>query len=425
MKTQVISIAIRLSGALLAAGQTVLLARLLGAADLGVYSGVLAMTAVLAIPVSAGLPSYLTREVSKANASPSRNRVRALIRTTNLLAILFSVIAMLLLAVAYVFGWVGNGTATLMIAACLLVPLLGLDLLRAGAMRGLGSALVSQLPENILRPGGFLLIIGALWVSDVDVNVTHSVWAFAISAAVSAGVGNLFLKRRMRGIDARPGKVSVSEVMRGSFGLILLGGTNTAIANIDILILSLAGYWVAAGQYRIALLGVVALLIVYNALADVSRRDFAAGMASGADSAVIRASDRVVLWGSLSVGLIALVYAVFGKSAVNEIFGADYGSAHLALIIISFGHLLATLVGPAFELSMALDSQRPAVRINGIGLLVTTISAAFLLNWNPLLAVSIGSAIGNIFRRGLLSMHVSRVLGFDPSIIGAIRRQVL
>ena len=75
-RVNLLSIAIRAGGFLFSAGQTVLLARMLGAHDLGVYSAILAFATVAYLAAPTGMGVFLFRESSRAVTRGNMARVR-------------------------------------------------------------------------------------------------------------------------------------------------------------------------------------------------------------------------------------------------------------------------------------------------------------------------------------------------------------
>lgn len=422
MRTQIASVSIRLSGALLSVGQTVVLARLIGAEDLGVYSAVIAVAVLIAMPVNSGLSPFLTREVAKATAQEGSGSPAQLISITNRIALLVSSLGMALMLVIATVGFEPYRWTFLPIVAALIIPLLSLDLLRAGAMRGLGSALTSQLPENVLRPGIFLAGLVVLSSLGFSIGVVEALVAFGMAAFVSALVGQVLLRRKLTQVRVSGSHWTCRDVVRRSRGLTVLGMTNTLMSNVDIMLFSIVGAFVALGQYRVALVGIVALLLVYNAVADVARRDFAVNFAAHRVDNVLRSSDKVTLTGTIWLGLVTGIYVVFGELGISFIFGEQFASAHVSLVILSIGHLFGVACGPSVEICMALGSQKFAVIYSFVSIIMLVSIGVLLLPWDPLIGISAASACSTVLRRFMLSRVVKATLGEEISLVGVIAR---
>lgn len=423
MRTPAASILIRLCGALLSAGQTVFLARSMGAASLGIYASALALSALLAIPASAGLGQYLTREVAVVKARDDYGRARGLVRAANKVMLFYAGLSLILLLVLYFLDVGITGDIGIVTFVGFIIVASSTDLLRAGAMGGVGSALLSQVPEQVIRPGAFLLLILSQTLLFGQISVHEALFSYCIAVALSALFGQIALRRQLGGYRTTT-RISVADTIRASAGPTALGGVQTLFTNIDVLILSFFGLFVAAGQYKVALLGVVGLLFIYAALSAVAIRDLAASLARRDANQVIVTSDRLTVWGMLAMACVAIAYLLVGGPAIAVIFGREFSPAYLALLILSAGHLVGVALGPTVEITRLLQSQRVGVLLSLASLGVMVSVSVVLLNWDPLLGVAIGTASGNVVRRLLLGLHIRKVLGFDPTLAGVIRRKV-
>lgn len=423
MKTNVHSLIIRVMSVFLSAGQTVLLARVMGAENLGVYASILALAALLAIPASAGLGEFLTREVAIAKAGRSRNSVRGLVRSSNGLLILYTAVSLICLVAIYV-GDINSALDPLLaIAASAQILIMGLERLRAGAMMGLGSAIQSQIPEYVLRPGLFFILLLAQVICGRELGAQEALFTLVLSGLLSAAYGQISLGILIRRCDDDPSeRVGVMEVARRSSGQTALGGAHILLTNIDLMIFSIFGFFSDAGYYKVAMLGIVALLMVYNALSAVAVRDLASALARKESAKVLRVTDRLVLIGSAATALVMAIYILIGESAIRIVFGNEFAPAYIALIILSAGNLIGIACGPSVEVIRLLQSQRFGVVMNLISIFILIAITMPLLNWHPLAAVAIGTASANVFRRVTFAVHVSRELGYNTSLLGAVSR---
>lgn len=415
---------IRAGGLILSVGQTVLLARALGPEDLGVYSAIIAIATLVVLPAPSGVSDFLYRQVSRALADGDMPHVRGLRNAATRLGLLYSAAAAVLLGVFALTSVLPRMEGpTTVLTLCLAVTL-GLDPLRAGLMRGMGSALMAQVPENIVRPGIFTAgVVVLLLILPDGMTASWALAAFNVAGVAALVFGILVLRRW---VPAGPATaVDVRTAFRQSLDQSLFAGTQLILSNIDITLLSLLGFFVAAGQFKVALLGVVALLFVYNALAFVSVRDISIAFAREDRPAVARAADRLTLGGLASTGAITLVILLVGRPVVSFVFGPEFTAAADALSIIAVGHVVATACGASVEMVRLLDSRWFAIASNLVGMVVVVGLSLLLVRWlDPLTAVAVASAAGNVGRRVLLAVQVSQRLQMDTSLMGTLRRRL-
>ncbi|MCK6095134.1 oligosaccharide flippase family protein [Micrococcus sp. 2A] len=424
-RVNLLSIAIRIGGFLCSAGQTVLLARMLGAHDLGVYSAILAFATVVYLAAPTGMGVFLFRESSRAIARGNMDRVRGLRSATFRLGLAASSLASLLLGVLMLTGVTPSIDGWTIVLVMLLAFTLGLDPLRSGIMRGMGSALQAQLPEILIRPGIFTVVLLGVYLltpGSLDVNV--ALLAYNVAGLIALAYGNLVINRWVpRGMRER---ITPREVIGASVDQTIFSSSQTLMTNLEVLVLSALSLTVAAGQLRVALLGVVALLFIYNAIAFVSVRDIGVSLAKNDDlPGVLRASDRLVGLGLVSTAAITATILLIGEPVIAVIFGEEYRPASGALSILAIGHVLAIACGPSFEIVRLLDSRWFSIGVNlATCVVLPVLTVALLPVMDPLFAVAIASAMANVLRRLTIAWHVGRQLGADTTALGAVRRRL-
>ena len=99
------SVIIKFGSAFFAFLNAVLLARYMSVADLGYYVLVFTTMTILSVPATMGLPTLLTRYISKYEVSGDRASIKGLLIKSNKF-VLFSTLAIYALAfISYFFWW--------------------------------------------------------------------------------------------------------------------------------------------------------------------------------------------------------------------------------------------------------------------------------------------------------------------------------
>ena len=151
--------ALRLANAGLGFAITVLLARLLGAEGLGYYSTAFILASALSVVAVKGISNVVVRETARASAE-SLAGVHTIWRWSARAGLVTSSITVVLvLAVLFCLD-LGESLRTPLLLACLMLPMLAFNSIRAGALRGLGRVLASQIPELLVKPVVFFLTFG-------------------------------------------------------------------------------------------------------------------------------------------------------------------------------------------------------------------------------------------------------------------------
>ena len=99
IKTAFGSFGLKIAAAGIGFLSNIILARLLGPKDLGIYTLIISAIALMATLATLGLPSFVTREVAKYNALEEWGMIRKLINASHYSIALASLVILLLVGV--------------------------------------------------------------------------------------------------------------------------------------------------------------------------------------------------------------------------------------------------------------------------------------------------------------------------------------
>jgi len=419
-----VSVGLRLLSALILFFISVLLANWLGPEGYGLYAIVFSAASVIGIPITCGLPTLLTRETATLTASAKFGLWKGLLKLALALVVVISIAGAAVLGI-YSFSSedatrLATGYGAIAIA---LAPVMGLDRLRGAIMQGLGSALWAQIPEALIRPGALLvaLLIGVYGYTGNP--LAYAIAAYAVAALISFAAGSLLLKRlvggRLTGVNP---EYRAKEWLLSLLSLGMLSSTQTIVVNADILIL---GWLASAGDvaaYKVALQGVVLMMIVQIGIGEVLSTRFSRCFASRDLAGLAYISDRSVVFSSLAaIGTLA-AFVLFGERAIHLLFGNGYDAAFAVLLVLAAGHLINALSGPAINMILMGGFDKTAIKAVALGGGTAIFMAILLVPRFSSLGMAIASATGAVITRFFMAILVKQKLDFDPSILGAIRR---
>ncbi|NNJ92204.1 MAG: oligosaccharide flippase family protein, partial [Gammaproteobacteria bacterium] len=155
------SIILRVSNIVLGLILTILMARMLGASGYGVYSYILAIITVISIPAQFGIPKLVIRETAKAQVNQDWALLRGVWRWSTLAVLLLSIflVGLSALIALNLTDSVSGQELNVFILGLLLIPFIALGSLRAASLQGLRHIVLGQLPENIIRPVVFIILL--------------------------------------------------------------------------------------------------------------------------------------------------------------------------------------------------------------------------------------------------------------------------
>jgi len=166
----------RAIGAALTFGAQVLLARWMGAEQLGTYVLVFSLCTVGALVCSLGLPSAAPRFIAEAMAREQPGLLSGFLRRSR--QITFTVAG--LLALLGLVVWLIEapaGQERLAFAAACMLPLMAY--IRLQVMLDLSLARTAQafVPEFVLRPALFLVVLAGIWTLMSSLSAVSALWA--------------------------------------------------------------------------------------------------------------------------------------------------------------------------------------------------------------------------------------------------------
>ena len=382
---------------------SILLARALGPQGYGQYAFVMAVIALLALPIGPGLGQLVTREVARYHHGEDWSLFRGLLRRAHQWILLGSVV--MIGAVAIVAGhnaaWAVDDRWTLLFMASLMLPLLGLNALRSHTLRGLRYVFQAQLPELLARPAFHLVFAGVLLVGGALTPAT------ALGSQIAA-TGLAFLLGAWLLARYWPAQVKVAdpdyrhgEWARALLPFTLMAAVSTLNAQIGILALGWLGTDEDVAVLQVAqqgaLLVVLSMTIVNLVIGPHITRAHREG-----DKARLQQLSRQSSRAALAVALpIALAFILLGKPILLFVYGEAYAATVTwPLAILAFGQLVNVAFGSVGTFLTMSGYERDTLTGQIIALVVNGAAAVALI---PFLGV-IGAAIA--VTTGLLTWNV-------------------
>ena len=416
------SVAVRIGSTLLSVALAVVLARALGAEGFGVYSFVFALITILAIPAQMGLPNLVVRETAKAQAANDWALINGLWRWSTLMALMMSAVLIVIGALA---AWIfaarlPEGGLAVFYWGLVLVPLIALGNLRGAALRGLRHVVQGQLPEFILRPAFLvILVLGAYFglsaraLTASDAMMLH---AFASLAAFIIGAWLLLNKRPKELIAQKEKKSEVGAWLASALPLGMIAGMQVVNQNIGSLALGIFDSYTEVALFKISsqVAAVVStpITIINIAIAPYLSRLFYSGQREGLIELV---NMSIIISGSLSI-LIFIILTIFGRFIISSFFGAGFSGSYVPLLVLSFGNVLISLMGPLLTLASMTGNEALAMRSMALGtVIIIPALIVLVINYS-----SAGAALAVVFSmviwRVSLTARLERQVGFriDP-----------
>jgi O-antigen/teichoic acid export membrane protein len=401
---------------------TVFLARLLSPSDYGMYTLVYAMVSLLFVPSEFGLPTLVVRETARGMLNQDYASVKGVWRWTRRTTTLIS---LTLVVVTLVGIWLFKDSLTsqrlkTLLWGLALVPLIALGDLRGAALSGLHRVAISQLPEFLVRPGIFalLLVIVAL-DGNSSLSAPLAMALYVISSASAFGIGAWLLWRAtpLQVRDVLPSYNNRLWLLN-ALPLALIGGLQLINQQASFLIQGFFLPDAAIGIYRIA--SQVALLASFGLMTInlVLTPRFATLFAQGDMKTLqylVTASARVILIINI---VLTVGFIVWGKLFLFLAFGSPYETAFIPLVILLVGQLINSGMGSVGLLLNMSGHERETARGLIVAALLNVILNLLLIPRWGINGSSFAASISLIVWNVLLWLAVRKKLGINSLAFG-------
>lgn len=367
---------------LLALSLQILFARLLGAAEFGVYSFVLAGLGLCLILAKVGLDTTLIRLVAEFAVRGDAGRLRGLVRfartTGPVLGILVGLSVLILVTSAG--EPVDPALYRALVVGVWLLPLAAYSELTGAALRGLRRVGVALAGDGIVRPcvaGAGILVLGSAWPDAV--TGSSALLVYLAGTVASLVVTSVILHRVLPKVPPIADASDIRRYLRIATSLMLASGFLVAMYSLDTVMLGVLADTTTAGFYGLASRVAIVVLFAINAAQNVAAPMLAGATASGQPSelrSVVRTLNGLSILAAVPCSILLLVAA----EPIMGMFGREFREAAPALRILVLSQLLNVFTGPT-GLVLAMTGQDRSLAV----LLFAGLALNALLNllWIP------------------------------------------
>ena len=401
---------IRFANAFLGLVNSALLARLLGMTGFGQYAFIYAIVMIISIPTRMGLPELVLRETAYAKRDGAPGRILGVWRWATLTASRISLLVLLIAAL---------GSALLpdqqtLLAGLLLVPLITLGNLRSASLRGIGKVILGQLPELLLRPAFFFVVLIGLTFFPIGRQLT-AIDALLINAgaALLAFIfGSLLLARSVRDFGPQTAEeFGGRKMVYLAMSLGLVAGLTVINNNIDILMIrafmtddDVGLYRPASGIAAFTLFGVQIInVVIVPRIASLYRADKLKQLEN-----TVRKATRF----GFAFGVLAMIVIIlWGKILLAKLFGPEFQGGYYALIILSIAQAVNASFGPAASILNMSGYERRTLRAIAISVIVNLVLNALLIQLYGNNGAAISTLVAIWTYKSLLSRDIRKIIG--------------
>lgn len=376
------SFGLKIASNALAFLMSIIFARFLGKAGLGIYMYATTWANLLSVPATIGIDRLVVKEIAVYRAKSQWELMAGLLRGSNLLVSSAS-IAIAIIATAIVLNVQGDIDETVVIAvamAMITVPIASLRNLRSGAMRGLNRVVLGQVPDSLLAP---LIVVCLTCLTYLLFPENFNVfWLLGIkitAITITFFIGSWWLLKSLPSEvkQAKPQYVWKKWLVAG-LPFMFLGTVELVYSRIDIVMLGSIKDVQAVGTYTI-IVGITQLAVFIHYSANSA---LAPNIASLYSENKLKQLEQIVRRSLVIVFLLSLMIAgtVMGLGKyILAIFGSEFISGRTAMNILIAGQLFEAFTGPVGLLLSMTGHQKYIAFSTGASAVLNIILNAILI----------------------------------------------
>ncbi|MBA2346746.1 MAG: flippase [Solirubrobacterales bacterium] len=394
----------------------ILLARMLGTGEFGLFSLALAVFNVLSLLALGGLDSavlkFVTAHSARTDPAGARATVRNVLCHSIVLGTLFG--SMLFLGsspIAEQFFQKPELSALLILAA-VGIPIWTTSSVLVSTLQALQKVSQRIGIKYVSEPLAKMVFTVLLFIGGLSAQ--RAFGAFILALALSVLLAFLALRILLPASPhTRDSPVSNREIM--VFSLPLLGGMGFAslAARVDILLL---GYWAATsevGIYSAAFQTSAILALILGSLESVALPMFSEAIARNDTSGLQRLYVTVMRWaltGALPIFLIMIIF----PEAILSLFGSQFTEGALCLIVLATGQIVNSATGTIHSLLLFAGHSKLVMWTTVSASLFRIVLGALLIPEHGMIGAAIAVASGSILLSVVRFIQCLVILKMQP-----------
>lgn len=409
------SAGLRLVGMALSFLVGIQLARYLGVEQYGIYGYAMAVATVASTVALFGLHMLAVRETAIAVERKDWAGLAGFLRW----AWLRVVVLALTLAVAAGIWLFVEGPASAMplpFWVALFVPCTAILALAGSMLRGLGAIVGGQSLDTLLAPGAQCLLLFGAMLAMGALTAAAAFGLSVIASALAAGVGIVWLWRRIpaQARTAAP-RIDSADCRRATRPMAATSIIGVLDSQLPMLVLG--GFVIASdlGTFRVALASMLFVSFPYTLIGFISL-PIASRLAASGDLRRLQRLASVMTVTTLlpTVAILALLW-LFGVPLITFIFGADYAGAGPVLVVLGTAGVLNSFFGVTPAILFATGHERQVTIAFAAGLVTLAALLVVLANVAGILGAAAAIVGGVLVRETLLWRFCLRDAGVDPA----------
>ena len=413
---------LKLIGTFLLLCTSILMNRLVGFEEFGHYVFVMGFVNLLVVLVCFGGDTYLKRAVATSSTDGCdtlNSSVATILAIVKQLVVLW-VVSLIFIGVFFNFSFDQKDEflSISIVLTSLLVLGLSLAKLVTGVLIGFSMPVHDAAISSFFKPVlSIVTIMIPLAIFGGDLGLTYrallGVQVVAVVGTICLAVSLLMNQMGLTRNGEKNSLVNVERaesdgftvLMRHCFPLALVSSAVVLERNIDILMLgyldssdSSALYFVCT---RISALFLLPLFVLNSIVTPVIARSY-----KNRNFTVVEKDARKVSRLASSFSMIVIIFTALVGDKILGLFGEEYVSAFVPMMLLCVGNLIRTLIGPAQMVAIMFDMDKEVSRINIFSLFLNICLNMLLIPFFGIFGAVYATVISRLWRSSFLALKL-------------------
>ncbi|WP_428672845.1 oligosaccharide flippase family protein [Roseibium sp.] len=415
----VFTFVVRVAGAALAYLSQIVLARLMGAHDYGIYSVAWTLVIVFGVMACGGFSSSANRFIPQYLQKGDLNGLRGFLRTSRQTAFLIGTLAAAAgMGGVYLLRPVIEPSYVLPVSVVLLaLPFFAVGLVQDGIARSYDWPSLAMLPTYVWRPLAILFLLVVVAVSGLRTDALTTVLVAVSATLLVALYQYLHLRRKLAPrIPAGPRRTELTFWLAISLPMLLVDGFLQLITSADVIMVSFFRDPGEVAVYFAASKTLALVHFVYFAVRAASAHRFSNFAHNGDRKGLADYVHQATLWTfwpSVAAGAVLLLAAPL----LLRLFGSDFTSGYELIAILMIGVLARASVGPADALLTMTGNQTSCAGIYAATFLLNVLFNLALIPQFGLAGAALATSCAILFEATCLAVTVRRKLNITTFVL--------
>ncbi|HAF62984.1 MAG TPA: hypothetical protein DCK95_11770 [Anaerolineaceae bacterium] len=402
----------------------VLLVRILGKVEYGVYSYVLSLIYVLIIPIESGLTNLIIRETAKGTINDRPDLISGIWRWSFCITII--ICSILIIIAAFGMFWsierFDNLDKSSFFWTIIIILSQSILLLASSALRGLNKITLGQFPDLIILPGIFIIFFSLFFLFVPSMlNANISLALRAASTIVASVFSIVFISKKTPKAVRETKPTYQKKIWTSSaIPLGLSNGLGMVKTRISILLMA---FFVTAdqiGTFQVAVSTAALASLILNAVDAAVAPQFASLYIQGRQRTLqklVLNSTRIVFIFNV---FVTVIFIIFGKILLEFVFGVELVEAYSTILIIMAGQMVNSFFGSVPTLLNMTGHEKDVMKVIGFSSLINIIITLLLTPRFGIMGGAISTASSLAFAQLIMTVIVNKRLGIVSHAIGRI-----